>query len=74
MSAATAGALRRTRDTALMLGLIWLVWYAAWSQAGDSAITSPGRTVAYAFDLLGSANFWGHAKATLTAIGKGTTW
>ncbi|HKM65491.1 MAG TPA: ABC transporter permease subunit [Acidisphaera sp.] len=51
-----------------MLGVIWLVWYAAWSEAGDSAITPPARTLAYAVDLLGSADFWGHAQATLKAF------
>ncbi|HET6182276.1 MAG TPA: ABC transporter permease subunit [Acetobacteraceae bacterium] len=60
--------LRNARDAALMLAAIWAVWFACWWKAGDSAITPPGRTVAYAAELLGSANFWGHARATLAAF------
>jgi NitT/TauT family transport system permease protein len=51
-----------------MVAVVWAIWFTAWWKAGDSAITPPGRTVAYALHLLGTANFWGHAQATLTAF------
>jgi NitT/TauT family transport system permease protein len=59
---------RHARDTGIMLGGIWVVWFAAWLAAGDAAITPPGRTFERAFALLASANFWGHARATFTAF------
>lgn len=61
-------ALRRTRDGFLMAAALWIVWFAAWWKAGDSAITPPARTIAYAVHLLGTANFWGHAEATFSAF------
>jgi NitT/TauT family transport system permease protein len=44
------------------------LWYLAWWQAGDSAITPPGETVRFAVYLLGNADFWQHATATLQAF------
>lgn len=62
------GALRRARDSVLLVAVVWILWFAAWWKAGDSAITPPGRTVVHALYLLSSANFWSNAEATISAF------
>jgi len=52
---------------AILLALLGL-WYLAWWQAGDSAITPPVQTLKFALYLLGNADFWPHVWATLLAF------
>ena len=52
---------------AILVGLV-ILWYLAWWQAGDSAITPPWQTLRFAVFLLGSDSFWPHAQATLLAF------
>jgi NitT/TauT family transport system permease protein len=59
----------RPLDSLLMLGVLLLIWQGLFLYAGDVAITPPGRTVAFAGQLLGSATFWRNAQVTMLAFG-----
>ena len=48
--------------------VIVLLWQAVFAYAGDVAISSPARTVAYAAQLLGTPSFWGNVGATALAF------
>ena len=58
----------RALDAAILLALFVAVWQGLYAYAGDSAITSPLSTLAYASDLVRTSSFWGHAQATLVAF------
>jgi NitT/TauT family transport system permease protein len=58
----------RLLDALVLLALTVLVWQGLYEYAGDSAITSPAITLDYASSLVRTANFWGHAQATLVAF------
>ena len=58
----------RILDTLVLAALAVLVWQGLYEYAGDSAITSPLMTLDYAAALLRTADFWGHAQATLVAF------
>jgi NitT/TauT family transport system permease protein len=45
------------------------IWQGLHAYAGDVAITAPLATFAFAADLLGRENFWGHVGATMLAFG-----
>ena len=71
MSAAVQPRLVLPRGTLAGLAValvIGALWQAVFAYAGDVAITSPWRTIAYAGTLLGSAFFWGHVAATALAF------
>ena len=48
--------------------VIVLLWQAVFAYAGDVAITSPVRTVAFAAGLLVTPSFWGNVAATALAF------
>jgi NitT/TauT family transport system permease protein len=58
----------RAFDSLALLAFILLAWLAAFAYAGDSAITPPLVTFQHAAYLLGTADFWKHANATLLAF------
>jgi NitT/TauT family transport system permease protein len=58
----------RVIDTLALLLAVLAVWYAAFYAAGDSAISAPGVTIAFAIRLISTADFWNHADATLLAF------
>lgn len=58
----------RRLDFLVVLGAVLLVWQGLFLYAGDVAITPPDRTARFAWQLLGSADFWSHAQATLLAF------
>jgi NitT/TauT family transport system permease protein len=58
----------RALDAVVILALFVAVWQGLYEYAGDSAITSPLTTLGYASSLVKTANFWGHAQATLVAF------
>lgn len=58
----------RALDALLIAAATVLAWYGLFAYAGDSAITPPLRTLAFAGELLGRADFWQHARATLAAF------
>ena len=55
-------------DGALVLAGVLVIWQGLFLYAGDVAITPPGRTIAFAVELLGRGAFWGHAGATFGAF------
>jgi len=63
-----SGAGGRVLDSAVLLGLTVVVWQGLYEYAGDSAITSPLMTLDYAWGLVRTSTFWGHAQATLVAF------
>ena len=58
----------RLLDSFILLVLFLAVWQGLYEYAGDSAITSPLTTLGYTSSLVKTANFWGHAQATLAAF------
>jgi NitT/TauT family transport system permease protein len=64
-----AGA-RRTRwlDNLLLAGLLLGIWQLLFEYVGDVAITPPGRTALFAWNLMAQSSFWAHAGATLLAF------
>lgn len=58
----------RLIDSLALLLAVLALWYAAFYTAGDSAISAPGVTIAFAINMLGTADFWNHADATLLAF------
>jgi len=63
-----SGAGGRVADSAVLIALTVAVWQGLYEYAGDSAITSPLMTLDYAWSLVRTATFWGHAQATLVAF------
>jgi NitT/TauT family transport system permease protein len=71
MSPSTARDATRTErmvDVALLIGLLLVAWQAMHQLAGDVAMTTPLQTARYTADLLASADFWPHFKATAAAF------
>ncbi len=58
----------RVVDTLVLAALSVAVWQGLYEYAGDSAITSPLTTLDYAWSLVRTSAFWGHAQATLVAF------
>ncbi len=59
----------RLFDSLAIVAGILLLWTGVFEYAGDSAITGPLQTFRFAANLLGRADFWQHAQATLSAFG-----
>ena len=55
-------------DGTVIVVLMLAIWQALYAYAGSVALTPPWTTAVYAVDLMGSANFWGHLRATLSAF------
>jgi NitT/TauT family transport system permease protein len=55
-------------DGTVIVLLMLAIWQALYAYAGSVALTPPWTTAVYAVDLMGSANFWGHLRATLSAF------
>jgi NitT/TauT family transport system permease protein len=55
-------------DGTVIVLLMLAVWQALYAYAGSVALTPPWTTAVYAVDLMGSSNFWGHLRATLSAF------
>lgn len=55
-------------DGTVIVLLMLAVWQALYAYAGGVALTPPWTTAVYAVDLMGSSNFWGHLRATLSAF------
>jgi NitT/TauT family transport system permease protein len=55
-------------DGTVIVLLMLAVWQALYAYAGAVALTPPWTTAVYAVDLMGSPNFWGHLRATLSAF------
>jgi len=68
MTALRATLNSRALDSAILIALIVAVWQGLYLYAGDSAITSPLTTLGYAWSLVQTSSFWGHAQATLVAF------
>ncbi len=60
--------MRRFFDLVLVLAGLAAIWQAAHLFAGDVALTSPGRTAAYAIELVQTARFGAHAGETARAF------
>ena len=58
----------RLFDAAAVVAAILVIWLGLYAYAGDSAITPPLRTFAYAAELLSRASFWNHVGATMAAF------
>lgn len=58
----------RFGDSALLVLVFVAAWQAIYWVAGEIAVTSPVSTVAAAFDLLVSPDFWPNAYTTLRAV------
>lgn len=58
----------RIVDATVLVALSVAVWQGLYEYAGDSAITSPLTTLDYAWSLVRTSAFWGHAQATLVAF------
>ncbi|MGE0753336.1 MAG: ABC transporter permease [Variibacter sp.] len=58
----------RLLDALIIIALVIAGWQGVYAWVGDSAITSPLQTLQYAAGLIGTANFWTHVQATLTAF------
>ena len=58
----------RLFDAAAVVAAILVIWLGLYAYAGDSAITPPLRTFAYAAELLSRASFWKHVGATMAAF------
>jgi NitT/TauT family transport system permease protein len=59
----------RVFDSLMIVAAVLLGWQAVFLYAGDAAITAPVQTFEFAANLLGRADFWRHANATLSAFG-----
>jgi NitT/TauT family transport system permease protein len=69
MSAQTASGFNsRAVDALVLIALALAIWQGLYEYAGDAAITSPLTTLGYAWSLVQTSNFWGHAQATLVAF------
>jgi len=55
-------------DGVIIVAILLALWQALFAYAGEVAITPPWTTIVFAMSLLGSANFWPHAGATLLAF------
>jgi NitT/TauT family transport system permease protein len=58
----------RTLDAVILIAVFVAIWQGLYAWVGDSAIASPLAALAYAWSLVQTANFWGHAQATLAAF------
>jgi NitT/TauT family transport system permease protein len=58
----------RYLDGLILAALLVGGWQLLFEYVGDVAITPPARTVAFAWNLMTSSSFWGHAGATLGAF------
>jgi NitT/TauT family transport system permease protein len=58
----------RVLDGAILAGLALAAWQGAYEYAGESAISSPLQTLAYAASFMQKAVFWDHAGATIKAF------
>jgi NitT/TauT family transport system permease protein len=58
----------RLLDGAILIALAIAAWQGAFEYAGESAVSSPLQTVAYASSFMQKAVFWTHAGATLQAF------
>jgi NitT/TauT family transport system permease protein len=58
----------RLFDAAAVVAAILVIWLGLYAYGGDSAITPPLRTFAYAAELLSRASFWKHVGATMAAF------
>src|SRR5439155_19995988 len=70
-AAMTEGARARTGrfgDALLVLAAALVGWQLVFEYVGDVALTPPWRTVEFAARFIATANFWGHAAATLAAF------
>jgi NitT/TauT family transport system permease protein len=59
----------RLFDAVAIVAGILVIWLGLYVYAGDSAISSPLRTFAFAVELFSRASFWAHAAATMLAFG-----
>jgi NitT/TauT family transport system permease protein len=55
-------------DWLILLAIAIAAWQAAYSFAGDSAISSPLQTLAFASSFLATGMFWEHLEATIAAF------
>jgi NitT/TauT family transport system permease protein len=55
-------------DLAILAAFAIATWQAAYAYAGESAISSPLQTLAYATSFMTTSNFWNHMEATMTAF------
>ncbi len=60
--------LDRFTDSLALVVAILAVWLGLYAYAGDSAISSPGATFAFAGRLLAQPSFWTHVGATMQAF------
>jgi NitT/TauT family transport system permease protein len=60
--------MRRLLDTVATFATILAIWLGLYAYAGDVAITSPWRTLAFAAELFSRASFWNHVAATMVAF------
>jgi NitT/TauT family transport system permease protein len=58
----------RILDGAILTGLALGAWQGAYEYAGESAVSSPLQTLAYAASFMQKAAFWSHAGATMKAF------
>ena len=64
-----SNATQRAVDYALLVAGGFAAWAALAWYAGPEAISTPAQTLTRAFDYLGAASFWRHARATGVAFG-----
>jgi NitT/TauT family transport system permease protein len=58
----------RLFDSVAIVATILAIWLGLYAYAGDVAITSPWRTLAFAAELFSRASFWNHVAATMVAF------
>lgn len=58
----------RLVDAVVVVALLLALWLGLHAYAGDSAISSPERTLAFAGELVLRATFWSHVGATIEAF------
>jgi NitT/TauT family transport system permease protein len=58
----------RFADSLALVAVIVAVWFGLHAYAGDSAISAPGATFAFAGSLIAQPSFWGHVAATMEAF------
>jgi NitT/TauT family transport system permease protein len=58
----------RLLDGAILTGLALAAWQGAYEYAGESAVSSPLQTLAYAASFMQKMAFWTHAGATMKAF------
>jgi NitT/TauT family transport system permease protein len=55
-------------DGLVILLVLLAAWQGLYEYAGSAALTPPWTTVRFSVDLLGTPNFWGHVRETMTAF------